>query len=111
MSLRVSSSQANPAAVMSEDASVDTGVECGDELRTYARVALRGDRGKIESSARAIASSLGPLALAHAAGVVAFFDAINRVADATGVVLDDDVEVPAGVDLRPIEARRATVVD
>lgn len=89
------------------DEEADTGVECGRELRRYARAVLDRDTGRVGSAADEVRAKIGEVALSRAAGVVAFFDAINRVADATGVELDSYVDVPPELDLSWIEQKRA----
>jgi hypothetical protein len=65
----------------------DCGVPGGAALRGFA-LALVSRRNVNDARARLIAE-LGPDAVAAAAGIVGAFEAVNRVADATGTKLDD----------------------
>jgi len=65
----------------------DFGVPGGAELREFA-LAIHSRKAVGEARARLLAA-LGPDAVAAAAGVVGAFEAVNRVADATGTRLDD----------------------
>lgn len=71
----------------SPDPDRDFGVPGGAELREFA-LAIHGRRGVSEARARLLAA-LGPDAVSAAAGVVGAFEAVNRIADATGTRLDD----------------------
>lgn len=89
----------------SED--VDVGVDGGHALQRFARAACGRDAGAIAEAVVPVRAELGDLALCRAAGVAAFFDAINRVADAIGVELDDHVMVPDDLDVDRIRRLRA----
>lgn len=65
----------------------DFGIVGGGALREFALALVgRRDAGAARDRLR---SELGPDAIAAAAGVAAAFEAVNRVADATGTKLDD----------------------
>jgi hypothetical protein len=69
--------------------SVDGGIASGGLLRNYAEAIL--DRSQDVVSARgALVEVLGEAATIQAAAIVASFDGINRVADATGIRLDPE---------------------
>ena len=65
----------------------DGGIPNGGVLRCYAEAILDRSRDVAESRAACI-EIFGNEATAQAASVVASFDGINRVADATGIRLD-----------------------
>jgi hypothetical protein len=76
----------------------DGGVQSGDLLRRYAEAIL--DRSSQVAEARAACVAvLGDDATAQAASVVASFDGINRVADATGIRLDVETTNGGGDDI------------
>ena len=84
----------------------DTGIAHGDILREFALAAISGDG--IDEARSRVFDELGPEVLVDAAGVAAWFDAITRVADATGVVLDDQLQAAlagplAGLDLEAMK--------
>ena len=73
----------------------DGGVPNGDVLRRYAEAIL--DRSQDVAEARiACVEQLGDDATTQAASVVASFDGINRVADATGIRLDAESALRGG---------------
>ncbi len=75
--------------------SQDGGILHGGLLRRYAEAIL--DRSKDPGEARsACVEALGEAATAQAASIVASFDGINRVADATGIRLDPETEASGG---------------
>lgn len=85
----------------------DAGVPEGALLRRFALAAVQGDADVLAAAREALSGALGPEALAEAAGVVAQFESINRIADATGIALDESLAeiAPAvfeGIDLEPM---------
>jgi len=75
------------------------GVPHGAILVDFAEAVL-GDNDERASRARlALSERLGDAALVDAAAVVAFFNAIDRVADATGIPLDPE-RIDLTADLR-----------
>ena len=67
----------------------DGGVEHGGVLRRFAlAVAGHHDPGEIAAARDAVRVAVGPAGLGDACGVIANFDAITRVADATGTEVD-----------------------
>jgi hypothetical protein len=76
----------------------DGGVQSGGLLRRYAEAIL--DRSCSVVKARSACSAvIGEEATAQAASVVASFDGINRVADATGIRLDVETTNGGGDDI------------
>ena len=65
----------------------DGGIQNGDLLRRYVEAILDRSSNVVEARSACVAV-LGDDATAQAASVVASFDGINRVADATGIRLD-----------------------
>lgn len=70
-------------------ASEDGGIEHGGLLRRYAEAILDRERD-VEAARDALIAAVGVDATIQAASVVASFDGINRVADATGIRLDSE---------------------
>ncbi|MCP5059841.1 MAG: hypothetical protein GY937_24325 [bacterium] len=67
--------------------SADGGIPDGAVLRRYANAILT-DEVDLEAARRACIHAIGESATIQAATIVAVFDGINRVADATGIRLD-----------------------
>jgi hypothetical protein len=76
----------------------DGGIHNGDILRRYVEAIL--DRSQDVAAVRAESIEvMGDEATAQAASVVAGFDGINRVADATGIRLDPETTNNGGVEI------------
>jgi alcohol dehydrogenase class IV len=77
----------------------DSGIPHGKLLVAFAEAVLGNDLERLARARRGIAETLGLDALVDAAAVVANFNAIDRIADATGIPIDAErVELTA--DLR-----------
>jgi len=75
------------------------GVPDGDRLIEFAEAVLADNDEQLLRVRSPLRSSLGDAALVDAAAVVGFFNAIDRVADATGIPLDPE-RVPQTADFR-----------
>jgi hypothetical protein len=88
--LRVSGQQAGKdfdlQAVL--DGAVDSGVPHGKLLVEFTEAVLDDDAGRLQRARAAILSTLGPDELVDAAGAVASFNAVVKVADGTGLQVD-----------------------
>jgi hypothetical protein len=74
------------------ESEVETGVPQSGRLRHFA-LSLHNRQWKaLEEDRNELIQAMGPEALVDAAGVVAQFEAINRVADATGTTIDHLLE-------------------
>jgi len=73
-------------------------VPYGRLLVAFAEAVLGADDGAL-AQARAALAALGPAGLVDAAGVVGLFNAIDRVADATGIPLEPE-KAAASADFR-----------
>jgi len=112
MLLRESSQQAGLGADLqvvhgrSEDP--DGGVPHGAALRRFAEAVVR-EADDLPACRDALLRAVGPGPAAHAAGVIASFDAINRVADSTGIDLDAESQSRAGdlIESLELEAMRS----
>lgn len=71
------------------------GIPHGATLRRFAEAVVTG-KGDLAATRAAVVEAVGAGPAAHAAGVIASFDAINRVADATGIRLDEESQDRAG---------------
>ncbi len=71
----------------------------GRALIEFAEAVLGEDDAALDRTRTALYTALGPAGLADAAGVVGLFNAIDRVADATGIPLEPD-KAAASADFR-----------
>jgi hypothetical protein len=101
MALRASAPDADLEQAAFGDAEASAGVEHGAELRTFARAVL-ADEG-VAAARDALVTLVGPEGAFDAAGVVAFFNAVDRVADATGTWLDDGMKMGAELLLKDLD--------
>ncbi len=83
----------------------DGGVPGGQLLRDFAGAILSGDDDQLTRAREACRAAFGDAGMVDAAAVAAQFDAIDRVADATGMYLDDaalddtaDIRATLGID-------------
>jgi alkylhydroperoxidase family enzyme len=88
MALRASSPQADLREAVWGDTDADTGVELSRELRAFAQAAIGRDDNALDDARSALLTLIKPEGVVDAAGVVAFFNAVDRIADATGTFLD-----------------------
>lgn len=74
------------------------GVPHGDLLNRYAEAVCAHDAGATEQTRQEIVNELGEAALVDCAAVIAAFNGYPRVADATGIPLEDyKVEVTEAI--------------
>jgi hypothetical protein len=68
----------------------DGGIPQGGLLIEFAEAAIGGDDARLSAAREQVLKTLGPEALVDAACIVATFNAIDRVADATGTPIDEE---------------------
>lgn len=84
-------------AVIGED-DIESGIPASAELSRFAEAICENDDDKIEVSRSAVVEALGEAAMIDAAATIAAFNAFPRVADATGIPLEEmKVEPTAGI--------------
>ena len=71
----------------------------GRLLASFAEAVLGEQETALTRARSALAMALGPAGLSDAAGVVGLFNAIDRIADATGIPLEADTAA-ASADFR-----------
>jgi hypothetical protein len=77
----------------------DAGVPHGRLLVEFAEAVLGEGEDVLTRARAALIAAIGPAGLADAAGVVGLFNAIDRVADATGIPLEAE-KLEASADFR-----------
>ena len=77
----------------------DAGVPHGRLLVEFVEAALGEDEAALARARAALSEAIGPAGLVDAAGVVGLFNAIDRVADATGIPLEAE-KAAASTDFR-----------
>lgn len=88
--LRASAQGLDLDAALGDASEAQVGVEGEAPLRSFALAVLARDAAGVADAAAGLADALGSRAVADAGGVVARFNGINRVADATGTRFDPD---------------------
>jgi hypothetical protein len=83
----------------------DGGVPHGAELAAFAAAALGRDAGALARARSELAARVGPAGVVDAAAVVANFEMMDRIADATGIPLDAPIVAATS------ELRRALGID
>jgi hypothetical protein len=71
--------------------STENGVPHGASLNAFAEAVLGTDDVKLNTARNTLLETLGPQALVDSAAVVASFMQMDRIADATGIPLDNKV--------------------
>ena len=77
----------------------DAGVPHGRLLVEFAEAVLGEDAEALARARAALRAAIGPAGFADAAGVIGLFNAIDRVADATGIPLEAE-KAAASADFR-----------
>jgi len=77
---------------MSGQGSTDAEVPHTEILLNFAEAAVIGDEEEIAAARQALLTAIGPAELVDAAAVVGNFERNVRIADATGIPLDDFLE-------------------
>jgi hypothetical protein len=80
-------------------AAQDCGVAHGRLLVAFAEGVLGEDEAALAAARAALNAAIGAKGLVDAAAIVGLFDAIDRVADATGIPLEED-KAAASADIR-----------
>ncbi|MBN9086730.1 MAG: hypothetical protein J0J01_07470 [Reyranella sp.] len=70
------------------DGTTDVGVPHAHELVAFAEAAIERETKPLNAARVALVRSLGEKAVVDAAAVIAGFDGITRIADATGIPLE-----------------------
>ncbi len=70
----------------------DSGLPHGDLMNEFTEAIMERDTARIANARRAIIETLGEAAMVDAAAVIAAFNAYPRMADATGIPLEDAKE-------------------
>ena len=71
------------------DSAAESGVPHGKLLIEFVEAVAGEDDARLDRARQAILEALGPAALVDAAGAVASFNAVVKVADGSGIQVDD----------------------
>ena len=71
------------------DGGVDSGVAFGAELLAFTDAVMARDAVAIEASRESLEKALGAEAVVDTAAVITMFNVVDRVADATGIPIDE----------------------
>jgi hypothetical protein len=85
--------EVNLSALTDHEAAATSGVEHGAILISFAEAMVGGDNAALDRTRQAVIEVLSPEAMVDAAGVASNFERMVRIADSTGVPLDERMEV------------------
>src|SRR5438128_10281007 len=88
--------QAVDLSAVTETATGDAGVPHGARLLAFTDAALGEDDALLEGERRALHAVLSPEAFVDACALVAAFNVVDRIADATGIPLDPMLYAASG---------------
>lgn len=74
---------------MNGAADTDAGVEHGAALVAFTEAVMGADDGVLRVRRRELGELLGPARLVDVAAIIGAFNVVDRIADATGIPLDD----------------------
>jgi hypothetical protein len=83
----------------------DVGIPAGAELLTFTNAVELG-RGDIDTTRAALAAVIGDDAALEAAAIIAIFNGLVRVADGTGIQLDDGIFAASIVEREALHINR-----
>jgi hypothetical protein len=81
--------EVNLSALTEHEAAASSGVEHGHLLIAFAEAMVRDDDTVLTHARHAVIEGISPEAMVDAAGVVSNFERMVRIADATGIQLDE----------------------
>lgn len=87
VSSRVQDKEVDLARVRGEGEG-DGGVEHGQKLVAFVEAVMRDEPAAIATCRSALESEIGPAGIVDTAAVIAMFNVVDRIADATGIPLD-----------------------
>jgi hypothetical protein len=73
----------------------DGGVAHGARLISFTEAVMRGTEAELERERRALQALLPPDAFVDVAAVIGSFNVVDRIADATGIPLDEALDAPS----------------
>ena len=79
----------NLSALTDREAATSSGVEHGNLLIAFAEAMVRDDDTALTQARHAVIEGISPEAMVDAAGVASNFERMVRIADATGIQLDE----------------------
>ncbi len=88
--------QAVDLSAVTETAAGDAGVEYGARLLAFTDGAMGEDDALLDRERRALRAVLSPDAFVDACALVAAFNVVDRIADATGIPLDPMLHAASG---------------
>jgi len=83
----------NLAALIDHEAAATSGVEHGTLLIAFAETMVGEDDDTLTHVRHAVIEAMSPAALVDAAGVASNFERMVRIADATGIQLDERMAI------------------
>ena len=84
-------------AVLDTSSNTETGVPAGAELLAFVD-AIETDHGRVREARQALRTVVGEDGMLEAAATAAVFNGLIRVADGTGIQLDDGLKIASASD-------------
>jgi len=81
------------SALTDHEAATSSGVEHGNLLIAFAEAMVRDNEAALTHARHAVIEGISPEAMVDAAGVASNFERMVRIADATGIRLDERMAV------------------
>ena len=87
--------QAVDLAAVNGDRAHDPGVAHGTRLLAFTEAVMREGEVDLERERRALRALISPEAFVDVAAVIGSFNVVDRIADATGIPLDEALDAPS----------------
>lgn len=88
------------------DVASDAGVAHGARLIAFTEAVMRGDDAALARERAAVRAVLSPASFVDAAAIIAAFNVVDRIADATGIPLDAMLDAASTTVRRDLDLSR-----
>jgi hypothetical protein len=98
-SAQATDTQIDLNALLGDETAADQGIAHGQALLAFADAFMSGNKQLLTSARNTLLEATSPRLVVEAAGVAANFQRMVRIADATGIPVDD-MSAPGGIAIR-----------